>query len=449
MSGEDGGGAPAKAARTAAPENMGYALTWGQNMTGQLGYSPDDVSERKKPTKVKGGLEGLDVKQVVAGGMHSAALTADGAVYAWGCNDEFALGRDTKAEAAALDGLDEDAVAARASPVLGLDGLTIVQLSAGDSHTAALSSCGQVLVAGMFRDAGGPFGFGVDSAAGRRFTRVFPVDPASGYAAAQIASGAEHVLIRTANPKTGVAEVHSMGTSDSGQLGRIPPNRCHREGYRARKETAAHAEAYAGRRTTAETVERFLVPRRVESKAMEKAGVVRVAAGGWSSAVLTATGEVFAFGLNNYNQLGLPGGGLLVHAPARSAGFADLRDIAFGQHHAVALGADGGVATLGRGDTGQLGVPAAGAEAHSPVPVPGLPPIAAVAAGSAVSFALAEDGRCYGWGFGENLQLTTGAEEDEGEPVELQGKQLTSRRIAGVGAGGQHALCCAVGPDPQ
>lgn len=38
------------------------------------------------------------VLQVVAGGMHGAALTSDGSVWTWGVNDEGALGRQTLCE---------------------------------------------------------------------------------------------------------------------------------------------------------------------------------------------------------------------------------------------------------------------------------------------------------------------------------------------------------------
>lgn len=40
----------------------------------------------------------MQVVQVAAGGMHGAAITADGGVWTWGVNDEGALGRQTKGE---------------------------------------------------------------------------------------------------------------------------------------------------------------------------------------------------------------------------------------------------------------------------------------------------------------------------------------------------------------
>ena len=61
-------------------------------------------------------------------------------VYAWGCNDEGALGRKSSESDECQPGL-----------VDGLEHTKIVHVSAGDSHTAALTSTGEVYVWGVFR----------------------------------------------------------------------------------------------------------------------------------------------------------------------------------------------------------------------------------------------------------------------------------------------------------
>ena len=50
----------------------------GQGDTGQLGQG-DEVFERKKPGSVKG-LDDIQIVQIVAGGMHSLALSSTGQV---------------------------------------------------------------------------------------------------------------------------------------------------------------------------------------------------------------------------------------------------------------------------------------------------------------------------------------------------------------------------------
>lgn len=62
-----------------------------------------------------------------------------GEVYTFGCNDEGALGRDTSREGSEFEpGLVE------------LPGKA-VQVSAGDSHTAALLEDGRIMIWGNFR----------------------------------------------------------------------------------------------------------------------------------------------------------------------------------------------------------------------------------------------------------------------------------------------------------
>lgn len=61
-------------------------------------------------------------------------------VYTWGCNDEGALGRKTGEEDEYLPGLIER-----------IGDVKVVQVSGGDSHTAALTSSGSVYCWGVFR----------------------------------------------------------------------------------------------------------------------------------------------------------------------------------------------------------------------------------------------------------------------------------------------------------
>ena len=70
-------------------------------------------------------------------------------VYTWGCNDEGALGRTT-----------EDGQEYEPGAVASLDQVAVVQVSAGDSHTAALAKNGNVYCWGVFRvRTGGGRGF--------------------------------------------------------------------------------------------------------------------------------------------------------------------------------------------------------------------------------------------------------------------------------------------------
>ncbi|KAJ2557502.1 hypothetical protein GGH95_005152, partial [Coemansia sp. RSA 1836] len=69
----------------------GAVFVFGNGDCGQLGLG-EDMLERKKPFPV-GALAGEAVVDVACGGLHTMALTAGGALWSWGCNDQQALGR--------------------------------------------------------------------------------------------------------------------------------------------------------------------------------------------------------------------------------------------------------------------------------------------------------------------------------------------------------------------
>ena len=70
---------------------------WGGNNMGQLGLG--DSKDRRAPTQVDG-LWAMPVQQLAAGDEHSAALTASGFLFTWGCNDKGQLGLPARAEQA-------------------------------------------------------------------------------------------------------------------------------------------------------------------------------------------------------------------------------------------------------------------------------------------------------------------------------------------------------------
>ena len=85
-----------------------------------------------RPTPVKYFNDKLIV-DVVAGGMHNIALSIDGKLYSWGCNDEGVLGRDTSVENSEFE----------PDLVEGLENIKIVQIVCGDSVSAALTEDGK------------------------------------------------------------------------------------------------------------------------------------------------------------------------------------------------------------------------------------------------------------------------------------------------------------------
>jgi alpha-tubulin suppressor-like RCC1 family protein len=115
----------------------GAAYCWGHDLSGELGTgatAPDTCVDAlpfapcsHSPVPVAGGLT---FATVTAGGEHTCGLTTTGAAYCWGSPSFGQLGT----------GGWMDSVATSPVPVAG--GLTFVSISAGHSHTCALTTDG-------------------------------------------------------------------------------------------------------------------------------------------------------------------------------------------------------------------------------------------------------------------------------------------------------------------
>jgi len=160
-------------------------------------------------------------------------------------------------------------------------------------------------------------------------------------------------------------------------------------------------------------------------------GVKAVAAGYQHALALTKDGKVFAWGDNSGGQLGNGREEAQSH-PVEVLGIGGkgplekVRAVAAGTRHNLALLEDGTVVAWGSNTSGQLGN---GEKKNSAFPVPVQNPggngllagIQAVAAGTACSLALGEDGSVYAWGDNSFGQLGDGTRRDSARPVAVKG----------------------------
>lgn len=143
----------------------------------------------------------------------------------------------------------------------------------------------------------------------------------------------------------------------------------------------------------------------------------------------------------------LSGAFLRFTLPPGSSGVAALnaRSISSGEHHTLVLAAGGVVYSCGRPTYGRLGRQDAAVSSdepeHEPKRVEFGEPIAFVAAGVAVSAAVAEGGALYVWGYGDTGQLGKGADDtDEIVPLRLPSSRgFPAAGGLSVSLGGQHA----------
>jgi len=377
---------------------FGYVLTVGQGDTGQLGLG-EDIMEKTRPGLVK---EVEDAVEVVAGGMHTVVLNKKGEVWTFGCNDEGSLGRIV---------VEEEECFVPGKVTLAS---TVVQISAGDSHTAALTQEGWVFLWGTFRDSSGPIGL---VQWGKM--EMVPVQVKLDEEVVKIISGGDHLVMLSRD-----GNIYTMGNSEQGQLGRVPEMFGHRGGRRGGQL--------------------LLQPDKIHAKS--KSRVFKdVWAGSYNTVAMTMDGELLVMGLNNYSQMGLDHNtaGLTFFMPVLSKNLSkkDWKQISVGQHHALGLDREGGVFCLGRSEYGRLGLGEGVGDAGEATAVQGVGAgCKVVACGTAVSYALGSDGSCYSWGMGTNGQLGTGQEDDVWEPSLMKSKQLEGREVLTVSSGGQHTV---------
>ncbi|XP_015236220.1 PREDICTED: regulator of chromosome condensation [Cyprinodon variegatus] len=375
-------------------KEAGQVLVLGQGDVGQLGLG-EDITERKKPALVS-----LPEKivQVVAGGMHTVCLSESGHIYTFGCNDDGALGRDTSEEGSEM--------------VPGKVALNekVVQVSAGDSHTAALIEDGSVYIWGSFRDNSGVIGLLEAMKPCPVPVKIPLTEPV-----VKIASGNDHLVLLTLD-----GNLYTSGCAEQGQLGRVPEHFSNRGGRKG--------------------LERLLVPQMVKLKG--KVHFTDAFCGAYFTFAVSTEGYVYGFGLSNYHQLGTKST-KMCFVPVKLTCFKNSTtawvDFSGGQHHTLCLDAKGQVYSLGRAEYGRLGLGPGAEEKSEPTPVT-MDPAMGVSCGASVSCAVTREGSVYAWGMGTNLQLGTGEEDDEWSPVKMTGKQLENRVVLLASSGGQHTV---------
>jgi len=147
--------------------------------------------------------------------------------------------------------------------------------------------------------------------------------------------------------------------------------------------------------------------------------VIAAVGGDYHSLVLTQDGTVWAWGGNNYGQLG---NGTYTDSltPAPVMGLSNVIAIAAGIEFSIALRSDGTVWTWGHNLNGQLG-DGSNSDRTLPVQVPGLSGVTAIFGGGWHSMALKANGTVWTWGENNSGQLGDGTTNSRNQPVQVAG----------------------------
>ena len=299
-------------------------------------------------------------------------------------------------------------------------GKKIVQTANGNGYSLALSADGTVYTWG--RNEYGQLGNGVTATNSPVPVAVKTAGtPMEGKTITQLSAKVWYALALASD-----GTVYSWGFNSWGQLGN------------GTSGTANNASAPVAVKTA--------------GTPMEGKTIVQVAAGATHSLALATDGTIYAWGKNEYGQLGNDSTtNSPVPVAVKTAGTPmdgkTIIQIHAGYEHSLALASDGTVYAWGRNNSGQLGKNDA-TDAHIPAAVQTLgTPMAGkvivqLAAGNSQSMALASDGTVYTWGWNQYGQLGNGTTTNSRIPIAIvtTGTPLAGKIISQIAAGNAHAL---------
>lgn len=335
---------------TVAQKTDGSLWAWGNNLNGQLGNGTTTWSNI--PVHITGLT---DVKELAGGGHHTVALQNDGTVWAWGSNNNGQLGSgDTTPSDTPVQ-------------VNGLEGVKAI--AAGQAHTVAINHDDTVLAWGG--NLNGQLGDGTT------VQRNSPVTVSSLTEVKAITAGDSHTVALKQD-----GTVWTWGYNFFGQLG---------NGSQVQKSDTP-----------------------VQVTGLSE--VIAISAAGNFNIALEADGTVWTWGINDFGQLG-NGDSTNSNVPVQvkssdSSNFAHVKLIKAGRYHGLAVKDDDTVWAWGLNNFGQLGD---GSLTNRNVPVQvknsnssAFTGAIAVSAGDVHTVAIKSNGELVSWGANRDGQLGIG-----------------------------------------
>lgn len=311
-------------------------LCWGDNSDGQLGNG--STADSSTPQPVSGLSSG--VSAIAAGQMHTCALVDSGAVLCWGANENGQLGDGSTTDSivpATMDNLPD----------------TITAIAAGQMHTCALASNGNVFCWG--NNSNGQLGDGNFLTDSNRPVAVSGLP----LGVVAVSAGFEHTCAITSD-----GDVFCWGDNSLGQLG---------------DDILAFSST----------------PVAVSNLGSD---VTSISTGTYFTCALTSSSGVLCWGDNEHGQLG---DGTIIESrtPVAVNGLSSgVTVISVGNDHACALTDDAGVLCWGNNSRGQLG-DGTTKDISTPITVSGLPSdVIIISSGYAHTCASTDSNGLFCWG---------------------------------------------------
>jgi regulator of chromosome condensation len=217
-----------------------------------------------------------------------------------------------------------------------------------------------------------------------------------------------------------------------------------------------------GRRLLERRRKEALLPTRI---ALPRRSITSIFAATNHAFAIDKNGAVWAWGLNNFAQTGISfnagDDGGTVTAPTKVAAFKgkDVKMLAGGSHHSLAVTGAGECLAWGRMDGDQIGIDVAQLPITDsdrvvvderdrprillePTAIPGIV-CDFVDAASDTNLAITKDGKAYSWGFNANYQCGQGTDDDIKVATMIDNTAVRDKRLVWAGAGGQYSMFAA------
>jgi alpha-tubulin suppressor-like RCC1 family protein len=387
----------------------GTLWSWGSNQFGQLGINSIDATIHATPVQFVTGDQAVDNAwtAVSAGGGHSLALQAGGALWSWGLNSLGQLGNGSGSGGSSP-----------APARMGADG-DWAGISAGEIHTTAFKRNGTLWAWGA--NSTSQLGIGGPADLLNHNLPVQITVPAGIGTITAVAAGAGHSLAVRAN-----GDLYAWGDNLRGQLGTgttvssdvpvvvaqdpagwvaVEPGGQHTLARRSNGTLWAWGDNFSGQ----VSLDPLSTTRTANPVQVGTSGSWSVLTGGFMHSVaIQADGTLWSWGSNGFGQLGdgtltdrSTAQQITVTSPVSPSN--DWVAVSAGDAHTLAIKADGSLWAWGDNSFGQLGDTTTVSHAAPIRIVTGNPGNfdnnwVAVSAGGAYSVGLQADGTLWAWG---------------------------------------------------